>query len=72
MERTMNRINLSVTTLLVNRSSHWDKLKRYLIEWRNRSRSRWELRTLGEHDLWDVGITRGAAEFEASKPFWRD
>jgi uncharacterized protein YjiS (DUF1127 family) len=47
---------------------HWSVIKCY---WRNRTISRGELLQLSDHDLWDIGMTRGAARFEASKPFWR-
>ena len=40
-------------------------------EWRRRSRSRRDLFTLGERDLWDIRLSRVDAEREASKPFWR-
>jgi uncharacterized protein YjiS (DUF1127 family) len=33
--------------------------------------SRLELRSLGERDLCDVGLTRTDAETEPDKPFWR-
>jgi uncharacterized protein YjiS (DUF1127 family) len=27
--------------------------------------------TLSDHDLWDIGMVRSTAEYEASKPVWR-
>jgi uncharacterized protein YjiS (DUF1127 family) len=60
------------------RRSYWDAIKRYLIErkhyfveWRIRSRTRFELSTMDDRELWDIGVTRGAARFEATKPFWQ-
>jgi uncharacterized protein YjiS (DUF1127 family) len=40
-------------------------------EWRRRSRSRRDLRMLGERELWDICLSRTDAEQEASKPFWK-
>lgn len=42
-----------------------------LALWRRRARSRRELRELDEHLLRDIGVSRGVAEHEAAKPFWR-
>jgi uncharacterized protein YjiS (DUF1127 family) len=39
--------------------------------WRERARGRQQLRTLEDHLLRDVGLTRLQAEAEANKPFWR-
>lgn len=41
-------------------------------EWMRRERSRRELRELEDHQLSDVGIPRGVAQFEGNKPFWRE
>jgi uncharacterized protein YjiS (DUF1127 family) len=41
-----------------------------LIEWNDRRSSRSELMTLSDHDLLDIGITKGAAKFEGRKPFY--
>jgi uncharacterized protein YjiS (DUF1127 family) len=41
-------------------------------EWRRRSRSRRDLMTLGERELWDIRLSRAEAEHEASKPFWKE
>jgi uncharacterized protein YjiS (DUF1127 family) len=43
-----------------------------LHEWRRRLRSRRDLMTLSDRDLWDMRLTRTDAEQEASKPFWRE
>jgi uncharacterized protein YjiS (DUF1127 family) len=67
----MNTIKLSATSRYVRRSSRWSELKRYVYEWRRRAISRCELTSLNDRDLSDLGLTRGAAEFEGSKPFWR-
>jgi uncharacterized protein YjiS (DUF1127 family) len=68
-----------MTTSIVNiyaslrpaRRSYWDAIKHNLTEWRIRSRSRFELSTMDDRELWDIGVTRGAARFEATKPFWQ-
>ncbi len=39
--------------------------------WRERSRSRAQLRELSDHLLRDIGISRSQADVEGSKPFWR-
>jgi uncharacterized protein YjiS (DUF1127 family) len=39
--------------------------------WRERARGRQQLRTLDDHLLRDIGLTRLQAEAEADKPFWR-
>lgn len=41
-------------------------------QWRRRARSRRDLIALSNRDLWDIRLTRGEAEQEASKPFWRE
>jgi uncharacterized protein YjiS (DUF1127 family) len=48
----------------------WSHLKHHFGEWRRRSRSRNELMCLSDGDLQDIGMSRCAADFEASKPFW--
>lgn len=50
--------------------SHWSHVKRSIVEWQRRMRSRNELTTLRDGSLRDIGISRCDAEFEASKPFW--
>ncbi|MBT0964035.1 DUF1127 domain-containing protein [Denitromonas iodatirespirans] len=42
-----------------------------LKTWIKRSRDRRDLREMEEHLLRDVGISRGQANFEGNKPFWR-
>ncbi len=65
--------SLNVQVLFrLRRWSPWSATKRCLIDWRNRRQSRFELATLADHELWDLGMTRSAAEFEANKPFWRE
>lgn len=40
--------------------------------WHERSRTRQELAELSDHLLRDVGITKAEAQWESSKPFWRE
>jgi uncharacterized protein YjiS (DUF1127 family) len=52
----------------------WDGIalaRAYLIEWRERVRSRSELMRLGAGDLSDIGCSRCDQVAEGSKPFWR-
>jgi uncharacterized protein YjiS (DUF1127 family) len=42
-----------------------------LVEWEQRLRERDMLRSLDEHALKDLGVTRDAIQREAEKPFWR-
>ena len=42
-----------------------------VAEWRARSRSRRELMALDDRTLQDIGLGRGDAYMEYSKPFWR-
>jgi uncharacterized protein YjiS (DUF1127 family) len=48
----------------------WSRARISFGEWRRRSRSRRELMGLDEITLADVGLTRGTADMEATKPFW--
>ena len=43
-----------------------------LRQWRRRSHERRQLAALSDLMLQDIGITRGDAEFLASKPFWKE
>jgi uncharacterized protein YjiS (DUF1127 family) len=38
--------------------------------WVRRSRSRSSLAELNDHELADIGLSRGQARFESGKPFW--
>jgi uncharacterized protein YjiS (DUF1127 family) len=39
--------------------------------WRRRIRERRQLARLSEHDLHDIGVSRGMLYNELRKPFWR-
>jgi uncharacterized protein YjiS (DUF1127 family) len=51
------------------RLSCWSQVKRYLVEWCLRARSRRELMNLNDWILRDIGVSRYEAVSEASKPF---
>jgi len=40
--------------------------------WRERTRSRQQLRELSDHVLRDIGLRRGDVGYEFPKPFWHD
>lgn len=42
-----------------------------LLEWHDRSRERFHLRGLNDHQLRDIGLSRAEVEQESSKPFWK-
>ena len=46
-------------------------LKRLLIEWYRRARSRRDIGLLDDRTVRDLGLTPGQLKFEAAKPFWR-
>jgi uncharacterized protein YjiS (DUF1127 family) len=66
----MNTSSQSGTTFRPRAGSRWCYLKHNFVEWRRRLRSRSELMNLGDGSLRDIGLSRGEAKTEASKPFW--
>jgi uncharacterized protein YjiS (DUF1127 family) len=70
MEDVMNTISLDHLTVQSQRISRWKEAKRRMIEWRHFARSRYELESLDDRCLRDIGMSRCTADFEASKPFW--
>lgn len=42
-----------------------------LLTWQKRSRGRFELASLDERTLKDLGISRAERDWEVAKPFWR-
>jgi len=71
MERAMSMMNLTITVVRSRRMPQWNEIRTLFIEWRQRARSRLELRSLDERELWDMGLTRMDAQNEADKPFWQ-
>jgi uncharacterized protein YjiS (DUF1127 family) len=66
----MTMIDLTLTVVRSRRLPQWSEFRALLIEWRQRARSRRELMTLDDRELWDMGLTRMEAGNEACKPFW--
>lgn len=50
--------------------SFWSQVQKCFKEWHRRFNSRWELATLDQRSLRDVGLSASSADYEASKPFW--
>ncbi len=48
----------------------WRTCVAQVTEWRNRARSRRELRMLNDRELSDIRLSRLDAGREAEKPFW--
>lgn len=48
------------------------RLRRLLGVWNMRLHDRAFLATLPDHQLGDMGMTRGERDHEVSKPFWED
>jgi uncharacterized protein YjiS (DUF1127 family) len=63
-------ISTDAGTSRARRSSHWDELNRVIGEWWQHQRSLQELESLDDTILRDIGLSRDASGFEASKPFW--
>jgi uncharacterized protein YjiS (DUF1127 family) len=69
MEGAMNTISLHLA-VQSQRNSRWNEVKRQIREWWHFARSRYELESLDERCLHDIGMSRCTADFEACKPFW--
>jgi uncharacterized protein YjiS (DUF1127 family) len=67
----MSTMNLRITTFRPLHTSRWNELTGRIGEWRRRARSRYELTTLSDGSLRDIGLSRCDVDFEASKPFWQ-
>ena len=66
----MSMMNLTITVMRSRRLRRWNEIRTVFIEWRQRARSRLELMSLDERELWDMGLTRADAHNESNKPFW--
>ncbi len=54
------------------RMRHWlERMGAALLDWHNRQQQRRALMQLDDRMLRDIGVSRGDAENEAAKPFWR-
>ena len=49
----------------------WGRVTAIVGLWISRSGSRRRLAELDDHELADVGVSRGQARSESEKPFWR-
>jgi uncharacterized protein YjiS (DUF1127 family) len=65
----MKTISLHLT-VQPYRGLRWSDVKRQAAEWRNFARSRYDLESLDDRCLQDIGMSRCTADFEAAKPFW--
>ncbi len=63
-------ISLGVRLTRLRRLPRWSQLRALFTEWRQRIRSRYELKRLNERDLADMGLTRLDAFNETQKSFW--
>jgi uncharacterized protein YjiS (DUF1127 family) len=70
-EQAMAFISLSKIATPTYRLRGWSKLEALLGEWWHRILSRYELESLSERDLADMGMTRTDAFNEVQKPFWQ-
>ena len=62
---------MSLSKTVTYRLPGWSKLELLFGEWWHRVRSQYELESLGERDLSDMGVTRIDAFNEMQKPFWQ-
>jgi uncharacterized protein YjiS (DUF1127 family) len=73
MERAMRTTDIgtfSVPTFRAYHAARKRHLRTLISGYWQRVRSRYELASLGEADLRDVGLSGAEAEFETTKPFW--
>jgi uncharacterized protein YjiS (DUF1127 family) len=65
----MKTISLPLT-VQPHRGTRWSDVKRQVAEWWSFARSRYDLESLDDRCLQDIGMSRCSADFEAAKPFW--
>jgi len=63
-------IGVPITYRAYHAARKW-QLRTLIAGYWQRVRSRHELSSPSEADLRDIGLSRGEAEFESSKPFWQ-
>jgi uncharacterized protein YjiS (DUF1127 family) len=71
LEQAMSVISLSKTVTPTEPLRAWSMLESTFDQWRHRIRSRYELESLNERDLADMGMTRLDTFNEIQKPFWQ-
>ena len=64
----MSVMTLDLTAVSSRRPPKWRQL---LAELRQRARTRYELRMLADHEVWDLGLAHTDAGNKADKPFQR-
>jgi uncharacterized protein YjiS (DUF1127 family) len=62
---------MSITAVHSRQLPTWNALRALFIDWGCRIRSRYELSTMDNRELRDIGLTRTDADSECNKPFWR-
>jgi uncharacterized protein YjiS (DUF1127 family) len=67
----MAAISLARMATPTCRLQGWSKLEALFSEWWRRILSRYELESLSDRDLADMGMTRIDAFNEIQKPFWQ-
>jgi uncharacterized protein YjiS (DUF1127 family) len=70
-EQAMSVISLHKTPAQTCRLPCWSQLEALFGEWWQRIIARYELESLSERDLADMGMTRIDAFNEIQKPFWQ-
>jgi uncharacterized protein YjiS (DUF1127 family) len=78
---TIHALTSAPTTIKNRASSSYQRLNSWTVWrglvvglvtiWMRRSRTRRELSELSDHELADIGVSRGQARFESDKAFWR-
>jgi len=71
LEQAMSFISVSKTATPTHRVPCWSELEVLIGEWWHRITSRYELESLSERDLADMGMDRIDAFNEIQKPFWQ-
>ena len=64
-ESFCSRIEIPVIAAAILKMAHM------LVIWSERSRSRKALQSMDYYQLNDIGLTKGQAQGEYSKPFWK-
>ena len=68
----MSTMKHSAANSRVFRSSPWSAVRTLIVEWRRRVRSRYELRSLGDAELRDIGLTRSDVNDATALPLDAD
>jgi uncharacterized protein YjiS (DUF1127 family) len=63
-------MSMILTSFGMRGGLRWNQVKCQFAEWRQRARSRNELRGLSDQTLRDIGVSRCDVHCEITKPFW--